>query len=112
MSDSVFPLSGTARNFAERKFRGGVAWIVFQFLLKFLFCFVGILFRLAFGKRYPPQPEMNSRGIWILVENLLILRGGFCPATLRFERLGLQFLRLVRSGRFSRQFLRSAHRQL
>ena len=55
---------------------------------------------------------MDARHIRVLVENLLIFRSGLVPAALRLERLGLQFLGLIGSRRFSRKFLRCLHGQL
>ena len=55
---------------------------------------------------------MNPRYVGVLVEDFVVLRRRFRPAALRLEGLGLQFLGLIGSWRFSRKLLGSLHGQL
>src|SRR5215470_15881363 len=112
MGNGIVPLAGAASDFSERKFRRGVGGIEFQLLLEFFFGFRGVGFRVALGKRYAAETEMNSRRGRVLVENFLVFGGGLVPAALGFRCFCREFMRLVGVGSFLRKFLRSAGGQL
>src|SRR5947208_15855770 len=112
MRNRVRPLAGAAGDFAARKLRRSVARIDFQLLLEFFFRLLRVGLGVAFGERNASQAEMNPRYVGVLVEDFVVLRRRFRPAALRLEGLGLQFLGLIGSWRFSRKLLGSLHGQL
>src|SRR5271157_1373307 len=97
--DGLVPLADLPRQFAQEKHRGGVRWVNAQLRLKFLLPFFGRSRSLRPRQGYARQAVMNAGKLGILLQDAMVLGGGFVPFIVRFQGFRFQFVSLIGGGR-------------
>src|SRR6266851_8645964 len=108
MRNRLVPLAVAAREFAKPVFRGSIHWVNGKLLLELFFCIFGASGRPAPRQRRLAKPVMNAPELRLFFQYLFVDYRSLRPVSLRFERLCLEFTRLIGGRKAHCEFLRSA----